>query len=251
MSKLKGLAWLSAGVAIGWLSVVGLPRLARHTPWSVEERLGSLTDAGARPVACGRAAAPAAVQAAHKVIARLFPRLKGDEQLPVRIEVIPGPDVNAYATLGGRIYVFDGLLQASGSPEELAGVLAHEIEHVRRRHIIQGAAVTLFTAAGLQAVFSGSAATGLTRTFLTMSFSRDQETEADEGGLARLQAAGVDAGGFEAFFTRASAAASPPAWLSSHPSHAERAALAARHRSYASQPVLTPQEWAALRTICR
>ena len=52
-----------------------------------------------------------------------------------RVSVVDSPVVNAFAAPGGYIVIYKGLLKYTKSPEELAGVLAHEIEHVIHRHV--------------------------------------------------------------------------------------------------------------------
>ncbi|MFO1467524.1 MAG: M48 family metallopeptidase [Steroidobacteraceae bacterium] len=249
MSKLKGLAWLGLAAGIGVIAAVGLPRLARHIPWSVERRLASLGDGLEDHVLCKDASGPSGLALAQ-LVRRLYPLSGEDREVPISIEVVKGETVNAFATLGGRIYVYDGLLQQAQSPEELAGVLAHEMEHVRQRHIIQGLVVSLVTWGGLKAIFQ-TGDNGATHTLLSLSFSREQEGEADEGGLERLRSASIDASGFARFFERARKMASAPAILSSHPSDEDRAARAARFTGYPTRPVLTEEQWRALRAICK
>jgi len=248
MSKLKGLLWVGVAAGIGIVAAVGLPRLARHTPWPVERWMGSLSGGPDAGGLCGEAATPAQ-SSLQTLVRRLYPLRADDTRIEIAVSVIRGETVNAYATLGGRIYVYNGLLQQAQSPEELAGVLAHEIEHVRQRHIIQGAIVSLVTWGGLKAVFQ-SGDVGISHALLTLSFSREQEAEADEQGLQRLRAAHVDAAGFANFFERARQSAAPPAILSNHPADQERAERAARFTGYPTHPVLTPSQWAALQGIC-
>ncbi|MBS0393251.1 MAG: M48 family metallopeptidase [Proteobacteria bacterium] len=247
MSKLRGLLWAGMVAGLGVAAAAGLPRLARHVPWGVERWLGTFGASGAEAGVCS-ASAPATASL-QRVLRRLYPLATDDRNVDIDVQVIRGDTVNAYATLGGHIFVFDGLLQEARTPEELAGVLAHEIEHVRQRHIVQGAVVALATWGGLRAVFGGSG-NGVARTLLSLSFSREQEAEADEQGLQRLRAAQVDAAGFAHFFERGAQSAALPALLSSHPSDPQRAERAAHFRGYPTRPVLAPEEWAALRGIC-
>ena len=57
-----------------------------------------------------------------------------EPRYPFRVIVVNNPTVNALATPGGSIVVFRGLLERTENAEELAGVLAHEIQHVMHRH---------------------------------------------------------------------------------------------------------------------
>ena len=204
----------------------------------------------ARP--CTGRGKPESLALLEKLVKRVYPLSADDSALPITIEVIPGAPVNAFATLGGHIYVFEGLIKQAKSAEELAGVLAHEIEHVRNRHIIQGVAVNLFTLGALKVALPGDQQTGsqIARVLLTLTFSRQQEYEADEMGLQRLRAARVDAGGIQQFFARAEKMPSPPQILSNHPANETRARLAEQYRGYPVEPIMDATEWAILGAIC-
>ena len=150
--------------------------------------------------------------------------------------------VNAFATLGGHIVVYQGLLEAVPDENALAMVLAHEIAHVRHRHPIVGlsrsaalgfALMLLGADSGAQSVASAISQGGM----LTMlSFSRSQEEEADATALETVARAYGHVGGADRFFRHMLAqegSREPPRFLSSHPLSSERietlGALAARH----------------------
>lgn len=241
----------AAGVAAGM--AFALPRLARHVPWSVEQWLARIVGTAPPGALCKGRGHLDSIAAFDKLVQRIYPLSADDKTLPITIDVVAGSTINAVATLGGHVYVFEGLIKQAGSPEELAGVLAHEIEHVRNRHIVQGLAVNLLTLEALQVVLPGEGRfdAQIARLLLSMQFSRQQEGEADEKGLERLRSAQVDGGGFAQFFVRAQELPSPPAILSSHPPNESRKALAMRFRGYTMSPVLDSVEWKALGAICR
>jgi beta-barrel assembly-enhancing protease len=252
-SKSKGLLWVGAAIAVAAGAALALPYAAKHVPWRVEQWMaGALGGAPPAQVCTGKSA-PQARELLQQLVRRLYPLLDGDAELPITVDVIAGKTVNAYATLGGRIHVFDGLLQQAQSPDELAGVLAHEIEHVRSRHIIQGVAVNLFTLGALKIVLPGNreAEAQIAYLLLTLKFSRQEENEADTRGLARLQAARVDTAGFQKFFTRVAKQASPPEIISNHPASGSRAELAARYSGHRVEPLMDGAAWATLKMICR
>jgi predicted Zn-dependent protease len=244
----KGLIWLVGAVLAAATAAAGVPFFAARIPWSWERRAAESLLPSFSP--CTPQANAAPEEALHKLVTRLYPRYPGESGFPVAIRVIHGDAVNAYAGLGGNIFVYDGLLGKADSPEELAGVLAHEIEHVRRRHVIQSFAQRLLSAVGLGYVFSADRSS-LAAFFLNLTFSRGQEEEADEGGLRRLRDAKIDPSGFERFFKRDETSSILPALLSDHPASANRAELARRFRGGPSEPVLTAPEWTALQSICR
>jgi len=249
MSRAKGLIWMAAIGAAAAATAAGLPWLAGKVPWPVERALAGMLGGAPAGEPCQGQPPFQAGKNLDRLVARIYPLDREDTEVPIRVTVLPGNSVNAFAVLGGQIYIYDGLLQQARSPEELAGVLAHEIEHVRNRHIIQAMAVNLTT---LGAVGAGdaSAASRLAYLLLTMKFSRTQEEEADLGGLERLRRAQVDAAGFTAFFERAGKSAEPPAILSSHPGSEFRAQRAAQYRGYPVRPALDPNQWKVLVSMC-
>ena len=246
-AKAKGLLWLAltAGLAVG--AALGLPRLAGLLPWRVEKSLARVHGAGFTGAACGERR-PEAAAALAKMVARLHPLSIDDAAFPLEVRVVFGLEANAFAGLGGRVSVYEGLVRESESPEELAGVLAHEIEHVRRRHVIEGVAARLLTFGALRHLLGGGAEAA--RTLLDLSYGRAQEREADQGGLERLRRARVGTAGYERFFAR-DGGAFLPALLSDHPSSADRSELVRGFRGGPADPVLSDAEWVSLRSICR
>ena len=112
-------------------------------------------------------------------------------------------ELNAFAAPGGVVVVFSGLIRAAKTPEELAGVLAHEVAHAELRHSLQAMAKSL----GLRALVSlalgdlagGTVSDGIAR-LGELKYSRDAENEADREGLRRLLAAGIDPRGMVGMF---------------------------------------------------
>lgn len=120
--------------------------------------------------------------------------------------------VNAYATLGGNVVVFSGLLRALESENAVAMVLAHEIAHIRYRDPIVALGRGVAVALGLSAL-GGMADSGLAQNMVgnvglltVLSFSRRQETRADEDALLALQAHYGHLAGADSLF----------AWLQEH-----------------------------------
>ena len=125
------------------------------------------------------------------------------------VKVIDDPKtVNAFATPGGHLYVYSGLLIAADNPSEIAGVLSHEAGHVVGRH----SARQMVDAFGLQAVaalalgknpgLASQVAAGVTGKGLMLANSRGDETEADEYGARYASTAGYDPRGLITFFQK-------------------------------------------------
>lgn len=139
------------------------------------------------------------------------------------------PDVNAFAAPGGVVVVFSGLLMAADTPEEVAGVLAHEVAHAELRHGLQGVVKSLGLQAGavLLGDVAGLAVPGLLSHLLERQFSREAEMAADAEGLRRLVAARLDPAHMVVFMQKLAAkekGVGLPQWLSTHPASEDRAA---------------------------
>jgi predicted Zn-dependent protease len=151
--------------------------------------------------------------------------------------VAEADDLNAFAIPGGHIVVYTGLLKAVKRPEELAGVLAHEMAHITQRHSLRNLIEALGLSLTLQTLFGDAG--GLTalaskgsETLLRQKFSRDTEREADDIGWELLVRANIDPRGMIEFFrTMQAALAKNPAtaaaegklsFLSTHPATAGR-----------------------------
>jgi predicted Zn-dependent protease len=169
-------------------------------------------------------------------------RLTAGSRFQYEFHVADDPAINAFAVPGGVIVVHTGLLRATRKPEELAGVLAHEVQHVEQRHSLK-ALIKETGMRGLWAAVSGDLGGTLAGQAAvqlgSLRFSRDAERDADLRGFEALVNQDIDPQGMVDFFgTMARAAgASPPAWLSTHPAsearqqqlRAMREALGQRH----------------------
>ncbi|MCC6234680.1 MAG: M48 family metallopeptidase, partial [Verrucomicrobiales bacterium] len=116
-------------------------------------------------------------------------------------------EVNALALPGGRVFVTRGLLRAVRNGEELAGVIAHELAHVRQRHGLQHVVGSQGPMLALQLALGASpgpagALVGDSQELLGLSYSREAENEADELGFRFLIAANIDPRGMLSFMRR-------------------------------------------------
>lgn len=147
---------------------------------------------------------------------------------PFSWTLVDDPAVNALAAPGGVVVVFSGLIREAESPEEVAGVLAHEVQHVALRHTTRGLIRALGWRVAITLLFGGgddpvALAGGALERLGGLEFSRRQETEADSAGVVLLHRAGIPATGKAAFFDRLGASgAEPPEFLSTHPASADR-----------------------------
>jgi predicted Zn-dependent protease len=259
------LAALGAAAASAALYLWGIPAtasvVASRVPVSWEERLGQVVVEQLAPPG-KRCADPARARMLEEITATLTAPLP-NTPYTFRVIVVNNPIVNALAAPGGYILVFRGLLERTRSPEELAGVLAHEFQHVLKRHatraLLQNVSSGLLVAA-LMGDASGIMAFGLegARTLGALRYSRQNEEEADAEGMRLLIQAGIDPAGMIAFFEvlqrgdRRGAALFQ--YLSTHPQTQERVKrlkLLAAQSQVKPVNLLPNYDWRDIRKICQ
>lgn len=161
-----------------------------------------------------------------------------DRGLDWTFRVVNAPEINAFAVPGGHIYVNRGLIERSQNLAQLAGVIGHEIGHVTMRHSIeqmekaQKANIGITLACALTGVCSNEAAAAAIQiggAAVFANFSRQDEAEADEVGVAYVTRAGIDPRGIPAMFRilldeRSRSPGGVDAWFSSHPLEEDRIA---------------------------
>jgi predicted Zn-dependent protease len=263
--RLTVLAALGAVALTVALYLWGIPAAAglaaARVPIAWEERLGDAVVAHLAPPA-RRCADAGRQRIIDDILRRLAPLPPSGYAL--RVIVTREATVNAFAAPGGQIVVLRGLLERTESAEQLAGVLAHEAQHVLLRHttraLLQHASTGLLVAAVAGDV-SGLTAFGFesARTLGALSYSRVSEAEADREGFRMLAAAGIDPAGMIAFFESLERGGDPSRarnltrYLSSHPLTGDRirtlrALAAASSGTYAR--LLPDYDWRDIARIC-
>lgn len=223
--------------------------LAPAVPSSWEERFGEALLGDLGPHVCTGEDGQKALDA---LAARLTPDAAG---LKVRVADIG--IVNAAALPGGTIVLFRELVADAESPDEVAGVLAHEIAHIERRHVTQ----TMLRQIGVGMIMAAlGGTTGSSIDMLTSArYSRRMEAEADRDAIAMLRRAGISPRGTAGFFDRLAGwegdyrhVGVVMSYLSSHPLSAERRDLfrSAAERVGEQRPALDQEAWYALQDIC-
>ncbi len=246
--------WPAIGVSavVASIAVYGFLRtpalVARAVPPSVERKLGDLMvgDLGGRT--CDAGAGPHA-------LAALVERIDANDAA-IDVRVVNLPLVNAVTLPGGRIVVFDGLVRAAKSPDELAGVIGHEIGHAKHRDVME----SLLRQVGLSVLLGGLDGNigGYANTLLASSYSRGAETRADQFSIAALKSARITPIPTADFFRRLSGNAKESGsqiaqvtnYLASHPVSSDRATAFAASAKGPYTPALDATQWQALRSIC-
>jgi predicted Zn-dependent protease len=258
---------LAVAVAIGLAVMFGMPLLASAVsawaPASVEQQMGVAAERQVK--ALFRVCPGEQGERGDAILTRLAQNMArhSRSRFPVHVTIVRAPLPNAFALPGGSLVVTSSLIHTAGSPDEVAGVLAHEIGHVSERHVMKGFVRSMAIGAIADLVIGGGsgAAAPIAAAAVNISslrFSRDDEAEADKRGIEYMEAMGLDPAALARFFDRVSkiekqaeiAGVETPEFLSSHPDSGRRAASArAKARPGAAQP-LTPAEWAAVRAAC-
>lgn len=139
--------------------------------------------------------------------------------------------LNAFATPGGYIYIYTGLIKFLNNADDLAGVLGHEMAHSDQRHTIRnlqkiyGVNILLSVALGNDPSTLETIAAQIAGTLAGLKFSREFEEEADEYSVKYLAHTQYACNGAAMFFlkmTEEGNSAQPPEFLSTHPDPGNR-----------------------------
>lgn len=241
---------LIAGAVLAAIAVVALMQgtslIARLVPESWELGFGDALTGDFSGNACRGVAGQRALDG-------LASRLTGDHR-PVRVRVVDFPVINAVTLPGRQVVLFRGLLGAAGSPDEVAGVLAHEIGHVENRD----AMTALLRDFGISLLIGGADGGKIARALLSSRYSRAAERGADAYAIAALAQADVSPADTAGFFDRLARserfgrAGAAILYFSTHPLSDERrrAFLDSAREAPPYRPALSAADWAALRGIC-
>lgn len=274
--------WITAMFVLfggGWFALANsAPVIAAMMPISMEERMGRTAIEqvtlifggwkGSDELTCRDEAGLRALEA---MTARLKAVDESEYEFKVRVLDIPIP--NAFAAPGGYIVIFDGLLELAESPDEVAGVLAHEMTHVTHRH----ATANMVRSIGLQAfiiplltggTMASDVMTGVGQMAVQASYTRDAEADADMGAVELMNSAGLKAASFTDLLLRIEekygirsdedgedaerdgGVFSIPDMLSTHPSTPDRARVVREAAAPGGDAGLTEEQWNALKSIC-
>ncbi|MGJ5675934.1 MAG: M48 family metallopeptidase [Nostochopsis sp.] len=144
--------------------------------------------------------------------------------LPFTFQVVDDDKINAFATLGGFVYLNTGLIETAENEAELASVIAHEIGHIGGRHLVKqmrqkALEEGLLTAAGLDRNRAIQIGYQLAR---NLPGSRKNEFDADERGLRTLTRTGYSQTAMVSFMQKLVKKGSGPTFLSTHPATSDR-----------------------------
>ncbi len=179
---------------------------------------------------------------------------------PLEVIYVRMPMVNAFAAPGGKIVVSSGLVEHASKPDELAGVLAHEVQHVLHRDSMRAIARQLGGSVILAMLAVDPSSSNLflnpSSQLLQLSFSREAETQADLGAVELLGKAGYAKDGITRALNHLLELKGDDSksfqYLSTHPSTTQRIETLRRVAPEATPPnqLLTDEEWARAKRVC-
>ena len=204
---LKDFLILTAGVLGGIVLIaliinLSVEYLAIYIPFSIEQQL--LSSADIDEANEEQESTKKTQQYIDQLTAQLLPHMNIPEDMTVNVQYVDSPVQNAFATIGGHISIYRGLIELLPNENALAMVIAHEIAHIKHRDPIvalgRGVAIGLFLSA-----ITGSSTDRYvgsiindTGTLTVLGFNRKQERHADADALQALaktygHVAGADA----------------------------------------------------------
>ena len=242
-------AFVALSAAALFIAVKTPDWLAPLVPASLEQKLGDamVGDFGGR--VCN---GPGGQDALDALVARIEPNRQG-----LKVRVVNIAMSNAVALPGGNIFVFRGLLQEAKSPDELAGVIGHEIGHVRNRDVMQA----LLRQMGLSVLMGGMNGNvgGGVNALVSSTYSRGAEAKADGYAIRALRRANVSPEDTAGFFARLAKAEkllgkgkAALGYLSSHPlsDSREKDFRASMNKAITYTPVISAEQWRDLIDSC-
>jgi predicted Zn-dependent protease len=256
-----------ASVIVAYL--FGIPlladRLVQFVPPAWETKIGDTAAAqierqltgGKGYIVCDPDPDSVANRAIARFVAETFDGL-GSPFRPT-VTVVRSETPNAFALPGGHAYYLSALIEASRSPDEFAGVLAHELGHVYYRHGMQSLIASSTT--GLLVGFVLGDMTGLSvagavgSSLIDNRFSRQDEAQADRFAAETAHRLGFSTGGLVMLLERVAhddEFSRATALFSNHPLTDERRkALEAMNTTLIDlKPAFSDEEWEAIRNMC-
>jgi Zn-dependent protease with chaperone function len=234
-------------VAIGYVA----PHwIAPHVPMSWERNVGSAIVGDFGNLRCRDAKGQHALEA---LVERVSPgATKGPDG--IKVAALDVSMFNAAALPGGYVVVFKPAITET-NPDALAGILAHEVAHVHRRHVAE-ALIREFGIGALVRMMGGNIGANAEQ-IISLSYTRQNEAQADADAIRMLRQAGISPRPTAAVFAGLAKGgdqqlASRAVFLQSHPlskGRAERFAASFDPRAQ-YRPALSPEQWSALTHIC-
>ncbi|MDA9441350.1 metalloendopeptidase [Bradyrhizobium sp. CCBAU 51745] len=259
----KIVGWsVAAAVSIVCVVLFGVPlaadRLAPLVPKPIERRIGDASEVQVKTIFRGEACGDAAGQAAFRKLVNRLRDAAGLDDDAMTAGVLRTSVPNAFALPGGKVYVLSALLDKAETPDELAGILAHELGHLKHhdnmRGLIYNGGTSFLIGLLFGDVTGSSAVIFASRSVVEASYSREAETGADTFAIELMHKLGRSpkpAAELMFRITGKEGGSGLANILASHPLTEDRLArMTKEDRPASGPPLLTDKEWQALKGIC-
>jgi predicted Zn-dependent protease len=195
---------------------------------------------------------PQVLNAVDSIVTKLCQANKIDRAM-IKLHVLEKDEINAFALPNGHLVVYSGLIQDADNPEEIAGVMGHEIAHIELSHVMK----KLVNEIGLTVLLTMTTGNGnaevireTAKMLSTSAFDRALEKEADIKAVDYLVAAEVNPEPFADFLYKLSAKENEATkyfkWISTHPESKERAAYIieySKDKKTDFKPIVAAETW--------
>jgi len=258
----KIVGWsVAAAVSIVCVVLFGVPlaadRLAPLVPKPIERRIGDASEVQVKTVFGGKACEDPAGKAAFVKLVNRLRDAAGLDDDAMTAGVLPTSVPNAFALPGGKVYVLKGLLDKAENPDEIAGILAHELGHLKHydnmRGLIYNGGTSFLIGLLFGDVTGSSAVIFASRSVVEASYSREAETAADTFSIEIMHKLGRSPKPAAELMYRITGkeGGGLTSILASHPLTEDRLArMTKEDRPASGPPLLTDKEWQSLKGIC-
>jgi predicted Zn-dependent protease len=237
---------------INWLEILKIEQLSSAT----EEKLGNLFwDTFSKTEK--ENTNPQILSSIDSLVTKICESNKIDRN-KIQVHILDKDEINAFALPNGHLVIYSGLISNADSPEELTGVIGHELAHIELNHVMK----KLVKEIGLSVLISMTTGSGGTeaikeaaKLLSSSAFDRDLEKEADIKAVDYLVKAEVNPEHFANFLYKLSKEEQDEmkylTWISTHPESKERAEYIIQYSKSKKanyKPVLSKQTWEKLQT---
>jgi Zn-dependent protease with chaperone function len=251
---------LAAAASIVMVVLFALPlaadRLAPLVPDGFERRVGEASEVQVKAIFGKNGCDSADGVAAYRKLMREL-RLAAGLDADVESEVLSAEIPNAFALPGGKVFLLSALLTKANNPDEIAGVLAHELGHLKHhdnmRELIYNGGTSFLIGLLFGDITGSSTLIFASRSVVTASYSRDAEANADGTTIEVMRKLGRSPKPMGELLYRVTGKEGGHGLsiLAGHPLTEDRLKrMTAEDRPASGPPLLTDKEWAALKTIC-
>ncbi len=235
---------------LNWIEIFKVEQTSKST----EEKLGDLFwemfNASEKEILTKKVTAPL-----DSILTRIC-KANHIDRAEIKLHILQNNDINAFALPNKHLVVFSGLILASESEAELAGVISHEVAHIRNNHVMK----KLMKEVGLSVLISMTTGNGgseaikqVAKLLSSSSYDRNLEKEADIAAVDYMLNAKINPEPFADFLFRLGNGENESmkyfSWVSTHPDSKERAEYIIEYSGGKKEeinPILSEQTWQSL-----